>query len=81
MFLLTIPEIWLYFVRWQCGKVSFVWRSAISAGVEGADNDRDLVDEEAFQHEWDMKREVIRNHFTYNQIEQNHSSQECFDFS
>lgn len=61
--------------------ISFVWHSAISTGVEGTDNDQDLVDEEAFQHEWDMKREVIRNHFTYNQIEQNHSSQECFDFS
>lgn len=33
-------------------------------GVEGDDNDQDLADEEAFQHEWDMRREVIRNNFT-----------------
>lgn len=30
----------------------------------GCDNDQDLVDEEAFHHEWDMKGEVNRTHFT-----------------
>lgn len=50
-------------------------------GVDGLENDQDLVDEEVFQHEWDMKMEVIRNHLTQNQIELNHSGQGHFDFS
>ena len=32
--------------------------------VERLRNDQDIVDEEAFQHEWNMKMEVIRNNLT-----------------